>query len=778
MDSFFEKEPYDVTQAEKERLLMKRVGDLTAFHTKHCSPYKKMTACLQQMGIVSADGDDPEQIPFLPARLFKETELRSVPETEVTKILTSSGTTAGQVSRISLDAETAALQQRALASIVTSFIGQERLPMVIIDTASVMKERERFSARAAGIAGFSIFGRDRTFALTDTMEVDVDALRAFLKRHAKERVFLFGFTYMIWRYFYPSVKRLREEGMRIDLSDSVMIHGGGWKAMEAERVLPEVFRNALSQACGITDIHDYYGMAEQTGSICVECACGHLHTSIFSDILIRDPATCEVLPKGKAGLIESISALPQSYPGHAVLTEDLGVLLGEDDCPCGRKGRYFRVEGRLPKAETRGCSDTYAQTKARGDTQKTIEMVLGDADDLFSEAPTSESPFCDERIAFLDHVSKALRADKRSRDYADVLSLAFFLREASMTEQKARFLDRSAGEDTRRCGVGTVFHIAPSNVAVNFAYSFAAGFITGNRNLVRLPSRRFTQTDIICDAVRRALAAFPQFAREVFFFRYPRGAVWNDRFSATCDARIVWGGDETVSALAASPLKPGAVRIDFADRFSLAIIDASAYRADTEREETLAARIAHDFYNDTYLTDQDACTSPHLIVWLGREDDVRIAQARFYEALLQQVQARYPLQAVHCVDKLTNALLGTAKAQPGTLQHSAPEDPRLIRVCVNADRIDDSLATLLQAHRGHAGFFYDHRTDEIRRIAGLFNRRTQTVALYGEKALLAPVSETASCSIRRIAPFGHTMDFDLVWDGIDLTQTLTKSKPS
>ena len=68
-------------------------------------------------------------------------------------------------------------------------------------------------------------------------------------------------------------------------------------------------------------------------------------------------APCAV---GEPGILEVVSLLPRSYPGHCLLTEDEGRLLGEDDCPCGRKGKYFEVLGRLANAEIRGCSDTYA----------------------------------------------------------------------------------------------------------------------------------------------------------------------------------------------------------------------------------------------------------------------------------------------------------------------------------------------------------------------------------------------------------------------------------
>ena len=196
-------------------------------------------------------------------------------------------------------------------------------------------------------------------ALNEDMELDVDGMRTFLEAHKDETLFMFGFTFMIWQHFY---KKLLECGYRPDLSRGILIHGGGWKKLVTEKVSPEAYKSALHEVCGIMpeNVHDYYGMVEQTGTIYMECECGHLHTSCFSDVLVRRPKDFTLADMGEKGLIEVVSVLPQSYPGHILLTEDEGVILGEDDCPCGRKGKYFKIEGRIKNAEIRGCSDTYA----------------------------------------------------------------------------------------------------------------------------------------------------------------------------------------------------------------------------------------------------------------------------------------------------------------------------------------------------------------------------------------------------------------------------------
>ena len=100
-------------------------------------------------------------------------------------------------------------------------------------------------------------------------------------------------------------------------------------------------------------------MVEQTGSVFMECEKGYLHSSNFSDILIRDFDNFSINKHKQKGLIQVLSVLPYSYPGHSILTEDLGMIYGEDDCSCGRLGKYFKVFGRVPKAEIRGCSDAY-----------------------------------------------------------------------------------------------------------------------------------------------------------------------------------------------------------------------------------------------------------------------------------------------------------------------------------------------------------------------------------------------------------------------------------
>lgn len=344
--------PYHLLQAEKESELVVKLNELTRWHTENCYEYKSM---LEKSNAL-LEASCLEEVPFLPVQLFKLMNLKSVSQENVVKVLTSSGTTGQQVSKIYLDKETSIAQTKALVEVMKPILGNKRLPMILLDTKSVLKDRKSFSARGAGILGFSNFGRKHFYALNDDMTLDVEGLQAYLKEYEGQRILLFGFTFMIWQYVY---KEIRDKGLNINFNNSVLIHGGGWKKLKDEAVDALTFNHLLSEQLGIQEVHNYYGMVEQVGSIFVECSKGHLHAPSYADVIIRNPITFDVLPVGQQGLIHVVSELPKSYPGHSLLTEDLGTILGIDDCPCGWKGKYFSVVGRIPKAELRGCSDTF-----------------------------------------------------------------------------------------------------------------------------------------------------------------------------------------------------------------------------------------------------------------------------------------------------------------------------------------------------------------------------------------------------------------------------------
>ncbi|GGK98025.1 LuxE/PaaK family acyltransferase [Mangrovihabitans endophyticus] len=339
---------FTLPQAAKETALVKELSELVAHHRAACPPYAR---------ILDASGagdrfDTVADLPWLPVRLFKNLELKSIGDDEVFKVLTSSGTT-GEVSRIYLDKAAAATQTRMLGATVQSVLGPKRLPMLLVDTKSLLKDRRSFSARGAGVLGMATFGRDHVWALDSDGKPDVDAIRGFLAAHGDQPFLIFGFTYLVWLHLYEVA---REHGL--DLSNGTLIHSGGWKKLVDQAVDPDEFRRRLRVDAGLTRVHNFYGMVEQIGTIFLEGPSGgSLYCPDFADVVVRDPDTWAELPPGKPGLLEVVSTLPTSYPGHVLLTEDLGVVHGVDDGDW--PGKRFSVRGRLPRAEARGCSDTY-----------------------------------------------------------------------------------------------------------------------------------------------------------------------------------------------------------------------------------------------------------------------------------------------------------------------------------------------------------------------------------------------------------------------------------
>jgi len=333
----------------KSEWLLSRLNDLTRHHVENCQPYANL---LKGMGYAQVAGSLGE-VPFVHTRLFKLLELMSIDRNAVFKTLQSSGTTSSGKSKIFLDAHTARLQMKVLTQILQHFTGRQRRAMLIVDLPPV-QGGETLSARNAGSNGLAFLGRNHCYAMNTDGEIDLDAVKSFFSSHRHEPILIFGFTFMLWQF----VTTCRDNNLKESLNDAVFLHSGGWKKMLAQQVDNETFKMAVRTQFGADiKIHNFYGMAEQTGTVFVECEKSYLHAPAYAHIIVRDEQTFSELDENQQGLIQVLSALPESYPGHSILTEDLGTIYGEDDCLCGRKGRYFNVMGRQVVSEVRGCSD-------------------------------------------------------------------------------------------------------------------------------------------------------------------------------------------------------------------------------------------------------------------------------------------------------------------------------------------------------------------------------------------------------------------------------------
>jgi Acyl-protein synthetase, LuxE len=351
-DDLIQRPQYSIPQAEKQAVLLAELTRLGQHHRQRSPDYARLIRVLFPG---SVEPRALAEVPYLPVSLFKERVLSSVPESEIFKILESSGTTGQTPSRIVLDRETAQLQTLALSRIMTSVLGPNRLPMILVETADLIRDRRQFNARAAGLLGMLNFGRNHFYALDSNLELLLPQLKDFLRRFGSEPFLIFGFTFLVWSRFYQP---LADAG--IDLSNGILVHSGGWKKLQEQAVSAADFRAALRRSMGLNRVYNFYGMVEQVGSVFLEGDDGYLYPPNFADVIVRDPYTFEEVPDGQSGVLEVLSALPRSYPGHCLLTEDLGIVHAVDSSTCGRLGKAFSVLGRIPQAELRGCSDVIA----------------------------------------------------------------------------------------------------------------------------------------------------------------------------------------------------------------------------------------------------------------------------------------------------------------------------------------------------------------------------------------------------------------------------------
>jgi hypothetical protein len=385
-----------------------------------------------------------------------------------------------------------------------------------------------------------------------------------------------------------------------------------------------------------------------------------------------------------------------------------------------------------------------------------IHFVVGDAEILVRMPKLASKPLFDQAVVgFLSALSSALLKSTDANSFPDAVTFAFWCRRSNIMSLSKLY------EESNRLGRGVVLHIAPSNVPLNFAYSMVVGMLAGNANIVRLPSKDFPQTTIVCREIAELLLKpeFSQIAEKLCLIRYPHNIEITDALSKICQSRVIWGGDSTVAEIRRSPLPARANEITFPDRYSLCVIDSDIYLKDYDKTKT-----ARDFYNDTYLTDQNACTSPRIVIWLGSQREQ--AKQVFWNEL-QSLLRDYDLQPVQTVNKLTTFLRYAADSK---CMLSRENDYKLLRIDVTC--LDRKLLDNLE----NSGYFYEYDADSLDEILPLCHNKCQTLSYIGlcATSIRDFILKNAPAGIDRIVPTGRTMDFSLIWDGQDLIRGLSR----
>jgi hypothetical protein len=384
-----------------------------------------------------------------------------------------------------------------------------------------------------------------------------------------------------------------------------------------------------------------------------------------------------------------------------------------------------------------------------------FEFLVGNNN--FSKKPTQ--PYNRNICNFISDLSNELNKKALSKFYPDVKTFAFWCRKNNIYNLKKKFTT----EETR-LGLGLIFHITPSNIPTNFAYSLIFGLLTGNSNIVKVPSQKFKQVQIICNSINKLLKnKYKSIRGKISIVRYSKNEDYTKKISSICNARVIWGGDNTINNIRKFPLSFRAIDITFADRYSFCILDTAKFLELNIKE---MKRLIERFYNDTYLVDQNACSSPHLILWLGKES--KKAKSKFWNHLYYYVGNKYNLTESASIDKFTrlceNILLTKNLKNYKKYGNSI--------YTVNLKFLNKDIHTL----RGKWGIFYEYNIKTLNKIKKYINTKYQTLTYFGlnKQTLKNFIIKNHIQGIDRIVPIGQALDIDLFWDGYDINKVLSR----
>jgi len=371
----------------------------------------------------------------------------------------------------------------------------------------------------------------------------------------------------------------------------------------------------------------------------------------------------------------------------------------------------------------------------------------------------SSRPFADDSILeFLAELSRTILSDGDARHHPDLVTFGYFCRRANLK----RALEQIPSS-AYRFGWGTVVHVAPANIPLNFAFSFVMGLLPGNSSIVRLPTRPFVQTEL-CVALIDDLLSQPRFrnlAKETAFVRTEHDSTLLLDLVLRASGLVVWGGDSTVKRFRELPKAPACVELSFPDRVSSLIVCADAYCRMSDED---AQKSARHFYNDTLLVDQNACSSPSTIFWLGGENEIDEAQKRFWRMLHPILEAEYVIDPVARIDRNLDLFRGVAD-----VGHALE-----LKTDHDIWRLSD--ADVLTLPR-RFGAFLELRCRKIEEIRPFLRANEQTLTTLG----VAPsdvYEKLSSCgepvSVDRIVPVGKALDIGFVWDGKEVLSILSR----
>lgn len=384
-----------------------------------------------------------------------------------------------------------------------------------------------------------------------------------------------------------------------------------------------------------------------------------------------------------------------------------------------------------------------------------IKIIIGNYN--FKDGPFEI--FDQNIIFFLDEISKEILKNNESKKFPDLITFGFWCRANNI-----KLLLKNYNFFKNRIGRGSVLHITPSNVPTNFAYSMVFGLLSGNNNIIRLPSKKFFQIEILLKILKKLSKKknLKKIFNKLLLIRYENSDSISSELSKEVEARIIWGEDKTIKKFKAFTTKPRCIDLTFADRYSISLINSNML---IKLNNSQLSILAQKFFNDTYTMDQFGCSSPNTVFWIGNNN---AHKNKFWIELRKIVNQKYNLDLSGTNKKISN------------LMNLTLNENKKIKIDINnfnLIKLNKSKFEFDNFDNVNFGTFTEINLNNLNQLSKYVSDKLQTLTYYGIEFdfIKKFIIKNKLRGIDRIVPIGRAFDLTPEWDGVDIIATLSRT---
>ena len=372
-------------------------------------------------------------------------------------------------------------------------------------------------------------------------------------------------------------------------------------------------------------------------------------------------------------------------------------------------------------------------------------------------------PINDLAINFMDEFSKELKKLRITFNYPDLVYLVFWCRKQKITDLK-----KTLHPNENRLGRGLIFHICPSNIPTNFIYSFFFSLLSGNSNIVKMPSQDSEQKKTILKVLNVLFKKkkYIDIKKSNAFIEYDylTDTKFTKEISSICDGRVVWGSDKTINEIRKFWFPERSIDLMFSDRYSLSVINLDKVIG---LNKDRLRMLANKFYYDSYSMNQRGCNSPHFLFWTGKKN--KDIQDKFWSALNEIIENKYDFKEIQAVEKYTKLIENILERNDINKIHTKKNNIYIL------DYKDKN--KVIENIRGVNGMFYQLHIKDLNQLSEYVSKKCQTMSYFGfqKNELKRFILNNNLKGIDRVVPIGEALDIDFTWDGFDLIKTLSRT---